>query len=100
VPLRLITVSVNSASRFSPSACSRQIYNSLRLAWGSRFARVIVQLRTPLTIIRGELELVAANNRKSPEVNQAVTSALEEMTRLSGVVDSLITHSCMESLLG
>jgi signal transduction histidine kinase len=58
------------------------------------------ELRTPLTIIRGELELVAANARQSSDVDQAIANALEEMTRLSGIVDSLITLSRMESLWG
>jgi signal transduction histidine kinase len=58
------------------------------------------ELRTPLTIIRGELELVASNARKPSEVDRAITNALEEMTRLSSIVDSLITLSCMESLWG
>jgi signal transduction histidine kinase len=58
------------------------------------------ELRTPLTIIRGELELVASNVRKPTEVDQAIANALEEMTRLSGIVDSLITLSRMDSLWG
>lgn len=67
----------------------------------SRFsADAAHELRTPLTIIRGELELVAANARKPSEVDQAIANALEEMNRLSGIVDSLITLSCMESLWG
>lgn len=67
----------------------------------SRFsADAAHELRTPLTIIRGELELVAANARANPDVDQAVANALEEMTRLSGIVDSLITLSRMESLWG
>ncbi len=67
----------------------------------SRFsADAAHELRTPLTIIRGELELVAAAARENPDVDQAVANALEEMTRLSGIVDSLITLSRMESLWG
>jgi signal transduction histidine kinase len=67
----------------------------------SRFsADAAHELRTPLTIIRGELELVASNTRKPSEIGQAITNALEEMTRLSSIVDSLITLSCMESLWG
>jgi signal transduction histidine kinase len=67
----------------------------------SRFsADAAHELRTPLTIIRGELELVAVNARASADVDQAVANALEEMTRLSGIVDSLITLSRMESLWG
>jgi signal transduction histidine kinase len=67
----------------------------------SRFsADAAHELRTPLTIIRGELELVASEERKPGEVDQAIANALEEMTRLSSIVDSLITLSRMESLWG
>jgi signal transduction histidine kinase len=66
----------------------------------SRFsADAAHELRTPLTIIRGELEL-AAMGRQSADVDRAIDNALEEMTRLSGIVDSLITLSRMESLWG
>lgn len=67
----------------------------------SRFsADAAHELRTPLTIIRGELELVMAQARTSADVDRAVSNALEEMTRLSGIVDSLITLSRMDSLWG
>lgn len=67
----------------------------------SRFsADAAHELRTPLTIILGELELVASNARRPSEVDQAIANALEEMTRLSGIVDSLITLSRMDSLWG
>jgi len=67
----------------------------------SRFsADAAHELRTPLTIIRGELELVASNARQPSDTDQAIANALEEMTRLSGIVDSLITLSRMESLWG
>ncbi len=67
----------------------------------SRFsADAAHELRTPLTIMRGELELVASGERLPSEVDNAISNALEEMTRLSGIVDSLITLSRMESLWG
>jgi heavy metal sensor kinase len=67
----------------------------------SRFsADAAHELRTPLTIIRGELELVMAQARTSSDVDKAISNALEEMTRLSGIVDSLITLSRMDSLWG
>jgi heavy metal sensor kinase len=67
----------------------------------SRFsADAAHELRTPLTIIRGELELVATRAQSSSDLDRAVSNALEEMTRLSGIVDSLITLSRMESLWG
>lgn len=67
----------------------------------SRFsADAAHELRTPLTIIRGELELVATGERLPSDVDQAISNVLEEMTRLSGIVDSLITLSRMDSLWG
>jgi signal transduction histidine kinase len=67
----------------------------------SRFsADAAHELRTPLTIIRGELEFVSAGERLPSEVDNAISNALEEMTRLSGIVDSLITLSRMESVWG
>ncbi|MES2295021.1 MAG: ATP-binding protein [Pseudomonadota bacterium] len=67
----------------------------------SRFsADAAHELRTPLTIIRGELELVIAEARTSSDIDKAISNALEEMTRLSGIVDSLITLSRMDSLWG
>jgi len=67
----------------------------------SRFsADAAHELRTPLTIIRGELELVSSGERLSDTVSDALASALEEITRLTGLVDNLITVSRMESLWG
>jgi signal transduction histidine kinase len=67
----------------------------------SRFsADAAHELRTPLTIIRGELELVASGEKLPADIDNAISNALEEMTRLSGIVDSLITLSRMESLWG
>jgi heavy metal sensor kinase len=67
----------------------------------SRFsADAAHELRTPLTIIRGELELVASGRRSLADMDNAISNALEEMTRLSGLVDNLITLSRMDSLWG
>ena len=67
----------------------------------SRFsADAAHELRTPLTIIRGELELVMGEATAPPDLERAISNALEEMNRLSGMVDSLITLSRMESLWG
>jgi signal transduction histidine kinase len=57
------------------------------------------ELRTPLTIIRGELELIARQDLPA-DADQAIRNILDEMTRLSALVDSLITLSCMDSLWG
>jgi signal transduction histidine kinase len=67
----------------------------------SRFsADAAHELRTPLTIMRGELELVVSGERLPPDIDSAISNALEEITRLSGIVDSLITLSRMDSLWG
>ena len=67
----------------------------------SRFSADAAQeLRRPLSVIRGELELIASGGRKPAEVDHAIANALAEMTRLSGVVETLITLSRMESLWG
>lgn len=57
------------------------------------------ELRTPLTIIRGELELIS--QKELPvDADQSIRSILDEMTRLSALVDSLVTLSYMDSLWG
>jgi signal transduction histidine kinase len=67
----------------------------------SRFsADAAHELRTPLTIIRGEMELAMAKGDAKSDIDRAMSNALEEMTRLSGIVDSLITLSRMDSLWG
>ncbi len=58
------------------------------------------ELRTPLTIIRGELELIARKEKLPPDTDEAIKTVLEEMTRLSGLVDNLIALSRMDSLWG
>lgn len=57
------------------------------------------ELRTPLTIIRGELELIARQGLPA-EADQSMRNILDEMTRLSTLVDSLITLSRMDSMWG
>ena len=67
----------------------------------SRFsADAAHELRTPITIIRGELELAIEEAKALPNLDRAISNALEEMSRLSTMVDSLITLSRMESLWG
>jgi heavy metal sensor kinase len=54
------------------------------------------ELRTPLTILRGELE-IAMHTRKSPEqYEKVVSSALEEVHRLSEIVETLLELSRAE----
>ena len=69
----------------------------------SRFsADAAHELRTPLTIIRGELELVMAQAQRLPsDVEQGHQQcAGGDDAAVSGIVDSLITLSRMDSLWG
>lgn len=54
------------------------------------------ELRTPLAIIQGELELALSQNGLAPEVEGAIANVHEETTRLSKIVDSLLALSRME----
>ncbi len=55
------------------------------------------ELRTPLTILQGEME-IALHSRKTPEEYEGVlVSALEEVGRLTNVVESLLELSRAET---
>ena len=60
-------------------------------------ADVSHELRTPLTILRGELEFIAEQQRTSPEVLDTVGSALEEIDRLSKIVENLLSISRVDA---
>lgn len=60
-------------------------------------ADVSHELRTPLTILRGELEHVAQLPNLALPVNEAVESALEEIDRMSKIVESLLAISRLDS---
>ena len=49
------------------------------------------ELRSPLTALRGELELALRRDRTEEEYRRAIGSALEEATRLSEVTADLLT---------
>ncbi len=51
------------------------------------------ELRTPLTILRGEIEVVLSRERAEEEYIEVLGSALEEVVRLSNVVESLLQLS-------
>lgn len=51
------------------------------------------ELRTPLTILRGELELVLHNDKEIEDYQVVIVSALDEVMRLSNVVDTLLELS-------
>ena len=55
------------------------------------------ELRTPLTIVRGELEHVIQKPGLDPMVADATGSALEEIERMSKIVDNLLAISRLDS---
>jgi len=64
----------------------------------SRFsADVSHELRTPLTILRGELESLTQFEHLSPGALEIVGSALEEIARLSKIVNQLLEISRLEA---
>lgn len=67
------------------------------LAHNHRFsADVSHELRTPLTIMRGELEPLVENPELPPLTVDAVGSALEEIDRMSDIVESLLAISKLD----
>ena len=64
----------------------------------SRFsADVSHELRTPLTILRGELESLTQYDHLSPAALEVVGSALEEIARLTQIVNQLLEISRLEA---
>jgi heavy metal sensor kinase len=55
------------------------------------------ELRTPLAALRGEMESVVEQTRALPELSDRVGSALEEVDRLSKIVDALFAISLLDA---
>jgi heavy metal sensor kinase len=51
------------------------------------------ELRTPLTILKGEIEVALRSPRPAEEYRRVLTSALEEVERMSRLVDDLLLLS-------
>jgi heavy metal sensor kinase len=51
------------------------------------------ELKTPLTILKGELEIALHSRKKTEEYEAVIVSALEEVDRLSNVVETLLELS-------
>ncbi|HEV8538366.1 MAG TPA: ATP-binding protein [Bacteroidota bacterium] len=51
------------------------------------------EMRTPLTVMRGEVELALRNPKTPEEYRRVLASNLEEILRLSAIIDNLLTLS-------
>jgi heavy metal sensor kinase len=49
------------------------------------------ELRTPLTIVRGEIELTLRRSKTPEEYRHVLESTLEEILRLTSIIDNLLT---------
>jgi heavy metal sensor kinase len=55
------------------------------------------ELRTPLTVLRGELESLAQDSQLKPHTRETLGSMLEEVDRLSEIVESLLALSKLDA---
>jgi len=60
-------------------------------------ADVAHELRTPLAILRGELEAVARQRQLSPDLLETIGSTLEEVDRLTRIVEHLLIISRLDA---
>jgi two-component system, OmpR family, sensor kinase len=49
------------------------------------------ELRTPLTVMRGEIELALRNPKTPEEYRQVLESSMEEIIRMSSIIENLLT---------
>jgi two-component system sensor histidine kinase CiaH len=54
-------------------------------------------LRTPLSVMKAELEVALRQNSVEPQTRSVLTSGLEEVDRMSGIVDDLLTLSRIDA---
>ena len=55
------------------------------------------ELKTPLTILLGEIEVALKNPRTTEDYQNILTSAVEEIKRITNIVDDLLTIARLES---
>lgn len=55
------------------------------------------ELKTPLTILLGEIEVALKNPRTSKDYQNILKSAIEEIRRITNIVDDLLTIARLES---
>ncbi|MBD1400538.1 sensor histidine kinase [Pelovirga terrestris] len=92
----LATDQLNStAVRELAESCDRLIERMFSALHRARqfSAHVAHELRTPLTILRGETEIALRRKSEITDIRQVLESNLEEITRMSYLVDDLLTLS-------
>lgn len=55
------------------------------------------ELRTPLTVLRGELELLLQRRAETEDTSEILATALEEVDRLTKIVESLLAISRLDA---
>lgn len=95
-PTELIVVDDESPQAVSLTdsynAMINRLANSLRRS--RQFAADVThELRTPLTILRGETELALRSNRSQEQITQVLESNLEEISRMSYLIEDLLLLS-------
>jgi heavy metal sensor kinase len=63
----------------------------------SLFEDLSHELKTPLTILKGEFEVVLKKMRSSEEYEDILKSSLEEVNRITGLVENLLMLASFES---
>lgn len=58
------------------------------------------ELRTPISILKGQMELVLESERKAEEYREALASCLEEMNKLSAIANSLLVLARHDAVQG
>lgn len=56
------------------------------------------ELRTPLSIIRANSEIILLENQRNPDMTSMVKSNIEELDRLSGIINNLLTINTFRSV--
>ncbi len=85
--LRLLADSYNSLS----DRLNRSLQRARQFS-----ADVTHELRTPLTILRGETELALCRDKDKEELQQVLSSNLEEISRMSHLIEDLLLLSKSE----
>ena len=115
-PVALLTrsaerITLNNLNESLPVSASGDELETLAIALNKMISRIQVsfdytrrfmadashELRTPLTVMRAELETLLRSQASSPEVQDYVASALEEIDRLAMLVEGLLSLSLLDA---